>query len=120
VKRVSQEEEKMEEVAENVIRKKIKIPYISDAYEARYYCGKCRAQLLWSTEFPEVSTVHEISNCKHFEWEETRSYPRLPDPENWWYQLEKPLLDQIKNRLVFVYPTSFRYYSLLKKMSKKS
>ena len=115
----------IEEVAENVIRKKIKIPYMDNGWETRYYCGKCRAELMWADEFPDVASavVNETADCKHYEWETMRSNPRLAlaglaDPDDWRYKLEQPLLDQIKNRIVFVYAAPSRYYVLLKKMSK--
>jgi len=111
VGKVSEQEE------EKIYKKKLKISDVSETYHVRYYCKKCRSQLMWTTEFYDVasSTIHETADCKHYEWVTTWCNPLRFDPEKWECRLAEPWIKEIKDRVVFVYRGMSEYYVLLKK-----
>ena len=111
-----------EQEEEPIYKKKLKISKESETYHVRFYCRKCHNELMWTTEFYDVasSVVHETADCKHYEWVTTRAHPQLADPEDWRYQLERPFIDSIKDRIVYVYTATSNHYVLLKKMPKES
>jgi len=108
----------MSEQEEQIIRKEEREEKHPDTFHVRYYCPKCHSELLWVVEFRDVASavVNEKWDCPDFEWVTTWVHPYYFDVDDWEYQLEKPFLDTIKNRIAYVYTATDTHYVLLRKV----
>jgi len=112
----------MSEQEEQIIRKVQPEEKHPNTSHVRFYCPICLNELMWTIEFSDVAsaTVVETADCKHYEWITTRYHPQYSGPGDWRYKLERPLIESVKDRIVYVYPEVSKYYILLKKISKRS
>ena len=107
-----------EQEEELITRKEEREEKHPDTFHVRFYCARCKSELMWTIEFRDVSsrTVVEKWDCPHYEWVTAWCNPRRFDPEKWECQLEEPWINTIKDRVVFVYSEMSEYYVLLKKV----